>query len=142
MDDFINAIANQLNRLFPEIPIYDEAVPQNFQTPSFYIYQEASGLSNHLMNRDMRVIRLGIMYSPDENKPINEQCRQVETIILNSFRYIDDIQYNVFELETQMEDKMLSIRFKARYRVKYVESNMKMVDLEQRGEIKGGEKES
>lgn len=142
MDDFINAIANQLNRLFPEIPIYDEEVPQNFQTPSFYVYQESSTLNNHLMNRDKRFIRLGIMYSPDENKPINEQCRQVETIILNSFRYIDDIQCNVFELETQMEDKMLSIRFKVRYRVKYVESNMKMVDLEQRGEIKGGEKES
>lgn len=142
MDDFINAIANQLNRLFPEIPIYDEEVPQNFQTPSFYVYQESSTLNNHLMNRDKRFIRLGIMYSPDENKPINEQCRQVETIILNSFRYIDDIQCNVFGLETQMEDKMLSIRFKVRYRVKYVESNMKMVDLEQRGEIKGGEKES
>ena len=142
MDDFINAIANQLNRLFPEIPIYDEAVSQNFQTPSFYVYQELSTLNNHLMNRDKRVIRLGIMYSPDENEPINEQCRQVETIILNSFRYIDDIQCNVFKLETQMEDKMLSIRFKVRYRVKYVESNMKMVDLEQRGEIKGGEKES
>src|SRR5699024_1822354 len=122
--------------------IYDEAVPQNFQTPSFYIYQESSGLSNHLMNRDMRVIRLGIMFSPDENKPINEQCRQIESTILNSFRYIEDLNCNVFELETQMADKMLNIRFKVRYRAKFVESNTKMIDLEQKGAIKYGKKES
>lgn len=142
MDDLINVIANQLNRLFPEMTIYDEAVPQNFKTPSFYIYQDRTVHKEQLMNNAIRTTSLGIMFSPDDSQSVNEQCRNVESIILREFRYLQDIKLNVFDLETQITDGILSIRFKVRYRTKLAIHEIKMSSIDTKGDVKHGEKES
>lgn len=142
MDDLINVIANQLNRLFPEMTIYDEAVPQNFKTPSFYIYQDRTVHKEQLMNNAIRTTSLGIVFSPDDSQSVNEQCRNVESIILREFRYLQDIKLNVFDLETQITDSILSIRFKVRYRTKLAIHEIKMSDIDTKGDVKHGEKES
>lgn len=142
MDDLINVIANQLNRLFPEMTIYDEAVPQNFKTPSFYIYQDRTVHKEQLMNNAIRTTSLGIVFSPDDSQSVNEQCRNVESIILREFRYLQDIKLNVFDLETQITDGILSIRFKVRYRTKFAIREIKMSNINTKGDVKHGEKES
>lgn len=142
MDRFIVAIANHLAALFTEATIYDEAVPQNFRTPSFYIrrYNTVNNweiASQYAKREDY----FEVIFFPDDSKEKNPQMLEVEDIIHAHSRYLkfeDGSVMNIFDMNSEIVDETLQITFKLIYQVYIEKAETKLGQLTQNGVVMNG----
>lgn len=108
------AIVNQIINLYPRITIYDEDVPQDFDTPSFFISVVDQDYNKRISNRYSSTLSFDISYFSDQpNTDIKNDCLLVQQ---NLFRHFDLLHiFRVKEKNANITDNVLHFMFKIKY---------------------------
>jgi hypothetical protein len=142
MIDVTLAIANQLERVFPDAVIYRENQEQGFQEPSFYIYEIMANSKGELMSYENRKHLYCVMWFPDttaDDPGAKEQCETMRSKLLDEFRRLDDLSVGLLDREVRIESQAVHFTFKIRYRMAPIDETPKLDIFEQRGGVKRGE---
>lgn len=141
MTDITLAIANQLERIFPDVTIYRENVKQGFKEPCFFVHEISSTSAKELGSHQMRKNLYAVMYFPDsknDDAGVREQAEIVREKLLDQFDFIEDLKLRVLDRESQFLDDALQLTFKLQYRVTKQDTTGKMKDLTIKGGIVDG----
>ncbi|MGL9971564.1 phage tail terminator family protein [Enterococcus sp. DIV1420a] len=141
MIDVTVEIANQIAKIIPEAIIYRENQEQGFSESSFYIYEIMADSKDELMQQQMRKHLYCVMWFPDSQNDefgIKEQCENMRSLLFNEFNFIENLSLKVMDKEARIVDGTLQLTFKVRYRMRQVNENSKLTQLEQQGGLKYG----
>jgi len=140
--DIITAIANQLAKLYPDVPnIYRENREQGFKEPAFYIHNITGKAHGELNHYERREYLFNVVYFPEINREdvgMKEQCDRMRERLLDEFNRLDDLSLGLLGKEAKTETDTVRFTFKIRYRGIYQNNDAKIGTLEQRGGLKGG----
>lgn len=114
INDIKQAIVDKLLELYPNYTIYDEDIPQDFKTPSFFIALIDQDYSKRLNNKYRSLLSFDVAYFSNEGKTeIKEDCLEVQ---LNLFRNFDLIgTYRILEKQATITDNVLHFTFNINY---------------------------
>lgn len=87
--DIVNRIADQLNSLFPNMPIYREQQSGGFKEPSFFIHRITSTVKPELFQRQNRSYHYQLVYFPQTDHP-EADMEQMEENLLDRFLSLDE----------------------------------------------------
>lgn len=77
----IDIIAATLKREYPDIRVYDEAVPQGFKTPSFFIWTISSGHERVIGRRYRREYKMAVRYFGNGNTELNAMAAELFDVL-------------------------------------------------------------
>lgn len=120
------AIAKKLLGLYPNITIYDEKVPQNFKTPSFFISTYDQDYNKRLNNKYKSTINYDISYFPNDVYKNNEMY-EVRTTLLREIRDLDE--FRAFNIKSNITDDVLHIMFDVNYSEMKISDEIKMQNI-------------
>lgn len=120
------AIAKKLLGLYPNITIYDEKVPQNFKTPSFFISTYDQDYNKRLNNKYKSTINYDISYFPNDVYKNNEMY-EVKTTLLREIRDLDE--FRALNIKANITDDVLHIIFDVNYSEMKTSDEIKMQNI-------------
>lgn len=120
------AIAKKLLSLYPNITIYDEKVPQNFKTPSFFIYTYDQEYNKRLNNKYKSTINYDISYFPNDVYKNNEMY-EVRTTLLREIRELEE--FRALNIKSNITDDVLHIMFDVNYSEMKISDEIKMQNI-------------
>lgn len=120
------AIAKKLLSLYPNITIYDEKVPQNFKTPSFFISTYDQDYNKRLNNKYKSTINYDISYFPKDVYKNNEMY-EVKTTLLREIRDLDE--FRALNIKANITDDVLHIIFDVNYSEMKTSDEIKMQNI-------------
>lgn len=134
-NDVIDAIVVHLREMFGEdISIYTEEVPQDFHAPAFFVFSPDQRRIFMLEGKGIRDSRIQITYLPQEegedewgeppSADIREDLQRMQGELLETLPFVGLDGYRIRikgGIETQIQDKELSVTFTVRLYDKYVE---------------------
>lgn len=127
-----------LSFLFPDITIYDEEIPQDFERPSFFVKLLTMGQNKEIDRRFLRSHSFDIHYFPplDEyNKHGHAMAESLYNDLLTI--EIDGAIYRVTGATHEIVDRTLHFMFDLNFHVlKDKPEEIKMNQLEQEGRLK------
>lgn len=122
------AIVNQIVILYPGITIYDEDIPQDFDTPSFLITVIEQDYTKGIGNRYYSEVSFDLAYFSDQpTTDIKGDCLSVQQNILRSFDIVD--RFRFFNKSATITDNVLHFMFKVRYSEMKNEEEIKMKSM-------------
>lgn len=124
--DINKAIAKKLLSLYPNITIYDEKVPQNFKTPSFFISTYDQDYNKRLNNKYKSTINYDISYFPNDIYKNNEMY-EVRTTLLREIRDLDE--FRALNIKSNITDDVLHIMFDVNYSEIKISDEIKMQNI-------------
>lgn len=127
------AIAKKLLGLYPNITIYDEKVPQNFKTPSFFISTYDQDYNKRLNNKYKSTINYDISYFPNDVCKNNEMYEVRETL-LREIRDLDE--FRALNIKSNITDDVLHIMFDVNYSEMKISDEIKMQNIKVNENIK------
>lgn len=128
------AIADKLNGLFNNVTIYDEKVPQNFKTPSFFISTYDQDYEKGISDRYSSTVYYDISYFPDSEYRLNNEMYEVRSILLREIRDLGP--YRAISIKANITDDVLHIMFDVKYSEAVAVSEIKMNKIETNTNIK------
>lgn len=128
------AIADKLNGLFNNVTIYDEKVPQNFKTPSFFISTYDQDYEKGISDRYRSTVSYDISYFPDSEYSLNNEMYEVRSILLRKIRDLGP--YRAINIKANITDDVLHIMFDVKYSEAAAISEIKMNKIETNTNIK------
>lgn len=128
------AIADKLNGLFNNLTIYDEKVPQNFKTPSFFISTYDQDYEKGISDRYRSTVSYDISYFPDSEYSLNNEMYEVRSILLRKIRDLG--AYRAINIKSNITDDVLHIMFDVKYSETVAVSEIKMNKIETNTNIK------
>jgi len=122
-------LALKLKSLYPNITIYDEDVPQNFKTPSFFITVIDQEYSKRLFNKYNSTLNLDIAYFSNKDKTeIKNDCLEVQQ---NLFRELDIVSsFRILDKQATITDNVLHLICTTKYSEIKQEEEIKMMKYE------------
>lgn len=120
------AIVRKLLSLYPNTTIYDEKVPQNFKTPSFFISTYDQDYNKRLNNKYKSTINYDISYFPNDVYKNNEMY-EVRTTLLREVRNLDE--FRALNIRSNITDGVLHIMFDVNYSEMKTSDEMKMQNI-------------
>lgn len=118
-------IINKLSEMYPRHTIYDEDIPQNFETPSFYITLIDQDYSKRLNTKFKSSLSFDVAYFSDkEVTEVKEDCLIVQQALLRGFDIIDT--YRVINKQVTTVDNVLHFTFGINYSEMIVETQIPM----------------
>ena len=127
------SIVRKLLSLYPNITIYDEKVPQNFKTPSFFISTYDQDYNKRLNNKYESTINYDISYFPSDIYKNNEMY-EVRTTLLREIRDLDE--FRALNIESNITDDVLHIMFDINYSEMKTSDEIKMQNIKVNENIK------
>ncbi len=127
------AIAKKLLSLYPNITIYDEKVPQNFKTPSFFISTYDQDYNKRLNNKYKSTINYDISYFPNDLYKNNDMY-EVRTTLLREIRDLDE--FRALNIKSNITDDVLHIMFDINYSEMKISDEIKMQNIKVNENIK------
>lgn len=124
--DINKAIAKKLLSLYPNTTIYDEKVPQNFKTPSFFILTYDQDYNKRLNNKYKSTINYDISYFPNDIYKNNEMY-EVRTTLLREIHDLDE--FRALNIKSNITDDVLHIMFDVNYSEIKVSDEIKMQNI-------------
>lgn len=107
------AIVNQIIKLYPNPTIYDEDIPQGFDTPCFLITVVEQGYTKGI-GKNRSEISFDLSYFSDQpSTEIKGDCLLVQQELFRGFDLIG--QYRCYDKKAQIEDNILHFMFKVKY---------------------------
>lgn len=104
MNNLFDETIRTLHAAFPDIPIYDEDVPQNFQEPSFSVLQTRHEREQLLGEQWRDHAYLDVRYFPSDGTDQRAECREmgeklqyVLAHLANYFARGKDMQYEIVD---------------------------------------------
>ena len=131
--DINKSIVRKLLSLYPNITIYDEKVPQNFKTPSFFISTYDQDYNKRLNNKYKSTINYDISYFPNDIYKNNEMY-EVRTTLLREIRDLD--QFRGLNIKSNITDDVLHIMFDVNYSEMKISDEIKMQNIKVNENIK------
>lgn len=122
------AIADKLNGLFNNVTIYDERVPQNFKTPSFFISTYDQDYEKGISDRYRSMVSYDISYFPNSEYSINNEMYEVRSILLRELRDLGS--YRAINIKANITDDVLHIMFDVKYSETVAANEIKMSKIE------------
>lgn len=110
--DINKAIVRKLLSLYPDITIYDEKVPQQFETPSFFISTYDQDYNKRINDKYNSTVNYDISYFPNTDYK-NNQMYKVRTILLRELRELED--FRAINIKSNITDEVLHIMFDVKY---------------------------
>lgn len=110
--DINKAIVRKLLSLYPDITIYDEKVPQQFETPSFFISTYDQDYNKRINDKYNSTVNYDISYFPNTDYKNNEMYK-VRTILLRELRELED--FRAINIKSNITDEVLHIMFDVKY---------------------------
>ena len=122
-------LALKLKSLYPNITIYDEDIPQNFKTPSFFITVIDQEYSKRLFNKYNSTLNLDIAYFSNKDKTeIKNDCLEVQQ---NLFRELDIVSsFRILDKQATITDNVLHLICTTKYSEIKQEEEIKMMKYE------------
>lgn len=120
------SIVRKLLSLYPNITIYDEKVPQNFKTPSFFISTYDQDYNKRLNNKYKSTINYDISYFPNDVYKNNEMY-EVRTTLLREVRDLDE--FRALNIKSNITDDVLHIMFDVNYSEMKISEEIKMQNI-------------
>lgn len=131
--DINKSIVRKLLSLYPNITIYDEKVPQNFKTPSFFISTYDQDYNKRLNNKYKSTINYDISYFPNDIYKNNEMY-EVRTTLLREIRDLDE--FRTLNIKSNITDDVLHIMFDINYSEMKISDEIKMQNIKVNEDIK------
>lgn len=110
--DINKAIIRKLLSLYPDITIYDEKIPQQFETPSFFISTYDQDYNKRINDKYNSTVNYDISYFPNTDYKNNEMYK-VRTILLRELRELED--FRAINIKSNITDEVLHIMFDVKY---------------------------
>ena len=139
-----NAIARELNRIFPDIAVYKEEQSTPYDFPNFYILQlslnSQEDRKDHYFQTFLYEIRYRQIADVELEPRIEQKLDNVGLQLTTEFVRItiDNRPYRVLQANYEKVDKVGHFTFQVRVQVeKEKQEEVKMQVLEQNTEIKG-----
>lgn len=127
------AIIRKLSSLYPNITIYDEKIPQQFETPSFFISTYDQEYSKRIANKYNSTVSYDICYFPNEFYKNNEMYN-VRTILLRELRDLEE--FRAINIKANITDEVLNITFDIKYSEIKISNEVKIKNVELNTRIK------
>lgn len=125
INEIKQAIAQKILKLYPEVTIYDEDIPQNFKTPSFLVAAIEQSYGKRLADKYNSTVRFDVAYFSDKKKnEIKSDCQAVMVNLLRTFDLVDT--FRVRNLQANIIDNVLHITFDVSYSEIKIEEFAKM----------------
>lgn len=121
-------IADKLNSLFDNVTIYDEKVPQDFKTPSFFISTYYQDYEKGVSDRYKSTVSYDISYFPNEGYSKNNEMYGMQTVLLREFRELG--AFRAINLKSNITDDVLHIIFDVKYLEATAKNEVKMNKIE------------
>lgn len=141
INTLIEGIACKLNEGFPDVTIYSEEVPQNFNTPAFYIKCLTHSDSLLLAGNKRKITSFDIMYFPSEEEHNKqEEMNRVLCLLVENMRFIEAGGYKIKAYDTSSEKVDNVLHYFTSYNFINLKSkeDVKMEILKQEGAVKNG----
>lgn len=106
------AISNKISSLLPNIEIYDEKVPQDFVTPSFFISTYDQSYDEGI-SRNKSTINYDVSYFPKDEISKNNEMYGVQILLLRGLRDLG--LFRAINLRSNITDDVLHIMFDVKY---------------------------
>lgn len=129
-----------LSNLYPDIALYDEEVPQDFERPSFFVKLLTMGQGKELGRRFLRSHAFDIHYFPPLDEYNKDGHAMAEDLYSNLLTIdIGGAVYRVTGATHEIVDRTLHFMFDLNFHViKDKPDEIKMNRLEQEGRLKDG----
>lgn len=135
INDIKQCIVDNLLNIYPGITIYDEDIPQNFKTPSFFITLTDHNYSKRINNKFNGEVSFDISFFSDKEKTeIKNDCIKVQQNLFRNFDLIN--KYRVLDKQATIVDNVLHFTFKIKYSEINDIENLKMIVAELNTKIK------
>ncbi len=123
--DLLKAVAEKLNRLYPNATIYTDDVMQNFKAPAFFIKIVEEGYRKLLFSRWEGTAQVQVIYYPVEDT--YEKNGEMDDVNQNLLRNLNEIEmngnlYRVINRSGQAGENGLDFRFQIKYQEEKTES--------------------
>lgn len=127
MIDVKQEVINKLDSLYPDIPIYDDEVPQGFKEPSFFIKLINGSHTREINTRYKRTYSFDIHYFAGSN----EECESMANELYENMEYLLNYYAKGINMKHEIIDRVL--HFFVDYKItliKETEENPKLNNLE------------
>lgn len=128
------SIADKLNSLFNNVTIYDEKVPQDFKTPSFFISIYDQDYEKGISDRYKSTVSYDISYFPNDEYSSNNEMYEVSSILLREIRDLGP--YRAINIKANITDDVLHIMFDVKYSEAAAISEIKMNKIKANTNVK------
>lgn len=114
INDIKECIVETLLKIYPDISIYDEDIPQNFKEPSFLITLTDHQYNKRINNKFDSEISFDIcFFSSKEDYEIKADCLNIQQELFRNFDFIN--RYRALNKEATIVDNVLHFKFNVKY---------------------------
>ena len=108
------AITQKLKELYPNCRVYADNVPQNFKTPTFFIFVIEQEYNKRLDNKYNSRISFDVAYFSNKGKnEIKSDCLNVQETLLREFDEVGE--FRTLNKNARITDNVLHVTFEIRY---------------------------
>lgn len=133
-------IANELNRLVPNIPIYRENQRGGFKEPAFFVEKISTAITPNFFGIQVRDNHYQLVYFPDPDKP-NENMDAMEEVLADNFVQLSEFAA-IHDRNFDRSDGTLLMTFLVSVRAVPVDNVAKQQTLDYQGGLKNGGNET
>lgn len=130
INDIKKCIAESLLKVYPNITIYDEDIPQDFEEPSFLVTLTDQDYSKRINNKFNGEVSFDISFFSEKDKfETKNECLKIQQELFRNFDLIT--RYRVLDKQSTIVDNVLHFTFKIKYsEIREIEEvKMKVADL-------------
>lgn len=88
LNDILDAITNKLDELFPDNPVYTDAVEQDLVEPCFFVQFLEPSEKPMIGQRYYRETAVSIQYLPGDTREVLRELNRVADILMDGMEYI------------------------------------------------------
>lgn len=126
-DDLKNAIKAKLIELFPEVMVYEEDLPENYQKPAFLISTISAAGGRGLGGRKGYLLSFDVSYYSGLTGQANNDCYQKGMVLLEGFKLSG---YRLKGKKSATSQNVLHFTFETQYTVTEEATDFKMEQKE------------
>lgn len=107
-----NSMFKSIKNEFPNVVLYQDAIPQGFETPCFYIQTRVNKLIGGLGIRSVRELKFVIHYFPLSDILQSESFDAITDKLMYLIQFIDgdETQYRYgYDIESNITDNVLQV---------------------------------
>lgn len=124
MEHIVQAIAQELKKLFPKVNVYDEGIEQGYEEPCFFIDFDRENIKKRVGNRYDNTPKFRAVYFQDfREKEAKYKVYKIRDSINEGFNIIkyNNMFFKIKNKEIEIQDKDLIFSFEIQYFSKKVE---------------------
>lgn len=130
----VERIADELSKMFQDIPIYREQQRGGFQEPSFFIEKITNRIKPNLFGIQTRDNHYQLVYFPNPDSP-SEDMGSMEELLANNFQQLSEFA-TLRDRSFDYGDGTLLMTFTVSYRAVPVDTTVKQQSMDYQGGLK------